>query len=79
VPTDRYSRPIVTLSPCAANGARVLLATITFLGERADITGPDAAMLVGGRRGNTDVLSCPPSAVDDLSGRAHQVTRRAVS
>ena len=33
-----------------------LLATVTFLGERADITGPDRRMLVSGRRRNADVL-----------------------
>ena len=34
------------LSGCATNGARSPLATITFLSERADITGPQPGVLV---------------------------------
>src|ERR1039458_8690599 len=34
-----------------------LLATITFLGERADITGPDAAVPASGQTRNANVLS----------------------
>jgi hypothetical protein len=49
--------PIGRLSKCTANGARVLLATVTFQGERVDITGPDAAVLVADRRGSAHVLS----------------------
>ncbi len=42
--TDRYLRPIGSLSQLAANGARFPLATITFLGEQQDITDPEAAV-----------------------------------
>ena len=55
-----------------ANGAGSHLATITFLGQRADIIGPEAAMLVAGPDDGTPVFYPPP--VDDLSGHAHQVT-----
>ena len=47
--TDRYPGPIGRLSQCAANGARSLLTTITFLGERQDIFDPEAAVLVAGQ------------------------------
>ncbi len=52
----RYSRPIGRLSPCAANGVRVLLVTITFLGEQQDIFDPGAAVPVAGRRRNANGL-----------------------
>lgn len=48
--TDRYSRPIGRLSQYAAPGACSLLAAITFLGEQEDITDPDAAVGVAGKR-----------------------------
>jgi hypothetical protein len=48
----RYSRPIGRRSQCAANGTRSTWATITFLGEQLDTTGPPRA------QGN---LSTPPS------------------
>jgi hypothetical protein len=38
VTTDRFSRPIGSLSQCAAIGVRSTRATITFLGEQQDIT-----------------------------------------
>ena len=52
--------------------------TITFLGERQDIFDPDAA--VPAARQTTERRCCVhQQPVDDLSGHAHQVTRRAVS
>ena len=48
--TDRYSRPIGRLSQYAAPGACSLLAAITFLREQEDITDPDAAVGVAGKR-----------------------------
>jgi hypothetical protein len=46
VATGGYPGPIGRHSKCAANGARSLLTTITFLGERQAIFDPDAAMLI---------------------------------
>jgi hypothetical protein len=54
------------------------LATITFLGEQQDITDPEAAVLVAGQTTERR-CSVRRQLVDDLSGHAHQVTRRAVS
>jgi hypothetical protein len=60
------------------NGPRSLSATITFLGEQQDLTDPEAAVLVAEQ---TTVRRCSvrQQAVEDLSGHAHQVTRRAAS
>jgi hypothetical protein len=55
-----------------------LLATITFLGERPDITDPEAAVLVAGETTERR-CSVRQQPVEDLSGHAHQVTRRAAS
>jgi hypothetical protein len=54
------------------------LATITFLGERPDITDPEAAVLVAGETTERR-CSVRQQPVEDLSGHAHQVTRRAAS
>jgi len=40
VAMDRYPDPIGRRSQCATNGKGSLLAMITFLGQRVDITGP---------------------------------------
>ncbi len=60
---------------CAANSARSLLTTITFLGEPQDRFDPDAAVPVAGHptERRSSVRQRP---VDDPSGHAHQVTRR---
>jgi hypothetical protein len=54
------------------------LVTITFLGERQDITDPEAAVLVAGQTTERQ-CSVREQPVDDLSDHARQVTRRAVS
>jgi len=56
VTTDRYSGPIGRLSQRRANRSVALLATITFFGERQDITDPQLAVLAGRRR-NANALS----------------------
>jgi hypothetical protein len=43
---NRYSSPIGRFSQRESNGAAPLLPKITFLGQPADIIGPEAAMLV---------------------------------
>jgi hypothetical protein len=58
--TDRDKRPIGRLSHCAANGACSPLAMITFLGGQQNITDPEAAVVVAGRRRNA--MFCPPAA-----------------
>ena len=54
------------------------LTTITFLGEQRAISDPEAAVLGTGQTTERE-CSVRQQAVDDLSGHAHQVTRRAVS
>jgi hypothetical protein len=54
------------------------LATITFLGEQQDITDPEAAVLVAGQTTERR-CSVRQQPVENLSGHAHQVTRRAAS
>jgi hypothetical protein len=63
---------------CSEWGSLRPLATITFFGEQQDITDPEAAVLDTGQTTERDG-SVHQQAVDDLSGHAHQVTRRAVS
>jgi hypothetical protein len=59
----------------AADSARVPFATVTFLGERADITGPDTAG-AGFRQTTERRYSVRRQPVDnDQSDHAHQVTR----
>ena len=59
---DRYSGPIGVPSQTAANSACSLLTAITFLGRRADITGPCSGVLDAGQRRNADVSIRPGSA-----------------
>ena len=68
--------PIGRLSQCAANGARSTLAMITFLGEPQDITDPDAAVLVAGKR--TNPMFSPPAAGLRPVGHALLILNRKV-
>ena len=60
--TDRYPGPIGRLLYRIPNGARVLLATVTFLGQPADIIGHENAMLVAGPDDGTPMFNPPRSA-----------------
>jgi len=51
---------------------------ITFFGERQDIITLDATVPAAGQTTERQ-CSVPRQPVDDLSGHAHQATRRAVS
>ena len=62
--TNRHYPPNGRLSPSAANGARSLLATITFLGEQQDITDPEEVVLVGGQ-----TMECPCSVRQKLDSQ----------
>jgi hypothetical protein len=62
VATNRCSSPIGGFSQCEANGAGSLLATTTFLGQPADIIGPEAATLVAPPDDGTPMFNPPRSA-----------------
>ena len=73
--TGRYASPIGSLSQCAANGTRPLMATITFLGEPQDIFDPGTAEPVAGPTTDANVVLSPKQPTDDLPGDARQVVR----
>jgi hypothetical protein len=56
---DRYSGPIGVPSQRAANSACSLLTAITFLGRRADITGPCSGVLDAGPDDGTPMFQSP--------------------
>ena len=69
--TDWYAHPFGRALGMCSESRSLLFATITFLGERAAITGPEPGALVG------EQTTERHQRVDDMSGRAHNVVHRA--
>ncbi len=61
---DRYSGPIGVPSQRVANSACSLLTAITFLGQRADITGPCSGVLDAGPDDGTPMFQSARGALD---------------
>ena len=69
--TDRYAHPFGRALGIRSEWRSFPLATITFLGERADITGPKLGVLI------SEHTTERHQRVDDMSGHARNVTHRA--